>query len=138
LYCSQITHLDADLLFEILGLVEKIKDRPFSLKQYAAFISGFFDNIGLFGIFDGRNLVAYLQCEPPHPLNPEKAFVNVAVNTGAPKEKGKELLRMAERWMKEKGATKWLLYTRRNPAVFKRAWQLEPEEHYVLARRIRL
>jgi len=129
---KQITYLDSDILFQILEFVNRIKDATFTLKQYANFIITYcFNNrssdyITLFGIFDGEKVIAYLQANAPHPLEPTIGYISVAVSARPiPKNIKLEIVGKVEQWLLSKGATCWRMQTRRNPKMWKRLYGLD-------------
>lgn len=122
----QIQQLDNDLLIQIAELVATVPGVRFTVPDYLNYLGEYHWYLGLFGIFDGSDLVCYLHADRPHPLDKETAYITIAATRGIiPTELLHQLLAQAEEWMSRHGATRWYMETTRRPEGFLRKYHLE-------------
>lgn len=136
---KRIEYLTPGLIIQIANLFERVDGRTCNVATYISYIYRNFNRIALFGVFDRHNsLVGYTHAEPPHPLEPEIAYLPFSSST---KECGHEMamkaVELAEEWMKQFGATRWKMETTRNTKAMSKLWPgLEVSKETLMIKRI--
>jgi hypothetical protein len=124
---ERIVYLTPNLVMQIMQMARKVEGAPFTAEEYAEYISRNFDRLGLFGCFEDEKLVSYIHAEPPHSLDKKKGYITMAVADPKYSTQSKTMLRIAELWMKELGATSWYCHTRRQVKGFIKKFKLRLE-----------
>jgi hypothetical protein len=127
MFCEQLKTLNTQDLYDILHLVSKVKDREYTVKDYAEFLRVCAPNLGVFVVREGgdHRIVGFLQAVRPFVLSKKKAYITiVAKRPCVPLEFCHIILKMAEEWMMSLGADRWECETHRAIKPLARRYKL--------------
>ena len=112
---------DSSTIVGILGLFEQIRHKTCTGLEYLKYIQSVEESIALFGIFNEDELVGFAHAQEPNPLDKTVGYIAAAsVKPSTRSSDARGLLRMAERWLSDLGATEVRIETERSPRAFKR------------------
>jgi len=129
MHVERIVQIIAEDLFDICELVSTIPEdvRTFSLKQLSDYLIVYGSGLGMFVLVDDANkIIGLILAERPHPLDPSKGYITLAVMIpGLKKTDIDPVIEAAEKWLHSGGAVRWAAASNRNLGSWKRRWKLK-------------
>ncbi len=125
-------------LADILELFKRIKKRTCTASAFLAWLDQQWGNLCVPVIRDEGRIVGFTVAETPSILDPKTGWLPfTSLASGLPRQFVSEGLRMAEDWLKEQGATKYIYQSQRSPRALLRAYGIKPSKEVLYEKQIR-
>jgi len=131
---EQLINPTADDIAQILNLFRNINGRTCTAADYLKYLNVNWGNIALFIAKDeAGNIVSFTQAESPSILDPKCAWLPFSYSDSKfGHKRALEAVKMAENWMRERGATKWKMNTVLSPSAINRLWGLKQSDEIIM------
>ena len=133
----QLTNpMDKDIA-EVLNLFRGIPGRTCTASAYLKYLHLNWANVGLFVVYKDDEIVAFTQSESPGILDPKAAWLPFSHRgTGCPRKEAEAIVKLAEEWMVQLGATHWKMTTTRNVAAMERSWGIKRSKEVLMEKEL--
>mgnify|MGYP003133355359 CR=1 FL=1 len=122
---------------DVLNMYKKIPGRSCSAAAYFEYLFNHWSTLGLFVVRKNGSLIGFAHVEGPNMLDPKFAYMPFTfTGRGCGSKRSKAMLKLAEEWMSERGATKWAMQTLRNPKVLERAYGVTVAKEVLMEKEI--
>ena len=134
---EQLNTPDDKDIADILNLFRGIPGRTCTASVYADYVNTQWSRIAFFITRKDGEMVGFTQAEAPNMLDPKAAWLPFShATTDCPFQYSKRAVKMAEKWMKERGATKYKLTTVRNAKAMERKWKIKRSNEVLMEKDI--
>lgn len=125
-------------LADILELFKRIEHRTCTAKAFLGWLNQQWENLCIPVIRDEDHIIGFTIAETPCILDPHTGWLPfTSGEPGIPHQLVTEGLQIAEDWLKEQGATKYIYQSQRSPRALLRAYGIKPSREVLYEKQIR-